>query len=1553
MRATGALTAVVFGASIGLSAPVWAETFQFTLANDGKTSAGIFTGDGTLVKTLWSGVSYRAGTYAGEWDGTDDYGALTPPGTYQARVLTSQATYTWEGVIGNTSTASSGPTVFHFMMPANDMAIAGEIAYFATAYEEGISSQARFSVSDPGAKTDINHKGAQFFKVATDGTNVYWAGNDPMIPGAGFVTATVVGTDEQVAFPSATDYLTTYGSYFYAAVNYPAIDVVPPPADTTAEPTGLAVQRTHPYLFVARKGMDSLHIVDKTSGALVHNLTFTAPGDLAVDADDNLWMIHTSGGSRVVQRFAVAADGSLSAGPAIADLVEPLAVASNGTLLVVDGGSSQQVKAFDAAGAPLWTLGRAGGYASDLTVADDKFDFKPNLEFTKDTFVAFQGDGSFWVGDTGCYRMQHFTASRGLLESVSYLPSFYSAAVDPHAPNRVFANYLEFQVEYDRPLAPNNHSWKLVRNWRPGVPVDYDNQYGRMKYVTTLSGCSKPGGCTYATVGGRLFELPPSGPVRDTGLVIPATSSSLTADGAIRSISGSVVQTWTQKALLGFDANDNPRWGDESTLASTPIGPLDPAEWSDGNGLRAGVMSSSGVILSFDPRAYNAGNTLHRGWHLGGVRQGTTNWLWKASYSTPITYMGDWPTDGTFDIMNGVGNAGGVIMAIDRHVLYGYRGENWKGIQTNKFRHYYDDGLFVDEFGATSWDEHNAEAGPELAGNAFNASVIKLSDGRVYLYHNDDNVHGGVHRWRIDGLDTVAEQTTTINWQQDLQPGLLGEYFDTPDWNSANRKSSTLTGAINFDWAGSPPSGSGLTHGDLFSARWSGFVSPQYTETYTFEVDSGDWARLWVDGKQVLAGPGVQIGTAALTAGTYVPVRLEYRHDTAPSGLALKWSSASVPTEVVPSNRLAWAAPGIDLEQGLPATGPVTTGTAGWTRSPETDHTSEYFHYWSVTGQLDGSNPFLSVQNRESTPGTVKTVTRDLGAANDSTARWEINMRVSWYYVNHDPYCGQRIEVLDDAGKVVANFDATLISYPDDVRIKANGAAVADADLPTMQDDVLPQWQPLRITAENGQITFEYGGYAPVTTSIVDPTANWRRIKTFRLYYWTDYEFCSYPSWLYIDGLRVKTTQGGGTADDLLAGIPASGPLTTATAGWTRSPATDDSVDYFHMWTVDTLQDASGPYLGIMRREIIPSSAEVRRDLPMPGDTSLRWDLSMNLQWNWVNHDPYCGQQLKILDDAGRVVANLDATLVAYPDDARLYGNGATLVQADSPTLQNQILAAWRPLHITGENGQITFQYGDYAAVTTPIVDAAADWRRIKTFLLYYWTNYDWCGYPSGVNLRDLRLDTTGAQAPIDLLEGIPAASHVASGEYGWSFTPSLGAKWDVTGNRKAWQTSPPVDIGVDFSLGQNSSATLSRDLGTPHDETTRWQLSGRIRLRGRNNSGGGQYLDVLDDAGKIIARFYFALIPAGAQLYGNTAVIMEGDLIPIMEGWSPFEISAEGGKVAFRYGDAQPVTDDMFDSTAAWQRAKTLRLQYSGTSVPPIYSGECYLDDLQFTATR
>jgi hypothetical protein len=79
-------------------------------------------------------------------------------------------------------------------------------------------------------------------------------------------------------------------------------------------------------------------------------------------------------------------------------------------------------------------------------------------------------------------------------------------------------------------------------------------------------------------------------------------------------------------------------------------------------------------------------------------------------------------------------------------------------------------------------------------------------------------------------------------------PGLLAAYFDNADLT--NQKRFGVDGAIDFNWgAGSPDPTMGP---DTFSARWTGRLTPRYSETYTLTLDADSAARLWIDKQLVI-----------------------------------------------------------------------------------------------------------------------------------------------------------------------------------------------------------------------------------------------------------------------------------------------------------------------------------------------------------------------------------------------------------------------------------------------------------------------------------------------------------------------------------------------------------------------------------------------------------------------------------------------------------------------------------------------------------------------------
>ena len=253
--------------------------------------------------------------------------------------------------------------------------------------------------------------------------------------------------DTQVSFgANGTPAQMNWGHTYPSTISY-----LKTPATQVPIISGLAVQRTRPHLFVARASMNQLQVLDKTSGALKQTLTLPSPGSLAVDPADNLWIAGASG----ITRHPVNGDGTLgSSSLTISALgnVGAIAVSPDGATLTATDLTTQQVRAFSTAtGAPLWTLGQAGGYFTDATVADDKFYFR-DVNGAQLTYLAFAPDGTFWLGDPGNFRTHHYSAGRSLIETVMALSNTYVAMVDPNNPSRLFAGYQEFSIDYSKPL---------------------------------------------------------------------------------------------------------------------------------------------------------------------------------------------------------------------------------------------------------------------------------------------------------------------------------------------------------------------------------------------------------------------------------------------------------------------------------------------------------------------------------------------------------------------------------------------------------------------------------------------------------------------------------------------------------------------------------------------------------------------------------------------------------------------------------------------------------------------------------------------------------------------------------------------------------------------------------------------------------------------------------------------------------------------------------------------------------------------------------------------
>ena len=131
--------------------------------------------------------------------------------------------------------------------------------------------------------------------------------------------------------------------------------------------------------------------------------------------------------------------------------------------------------------------------------------------------------------------------------------------------------------------------------------------------------------------------------------------------------------------------------------------------------------------------------------------------------------------------------------------------------------------------------------------------------------------------------------------------GLNGTYYK--DINLQENVFSRVDPTVNFSWNSSPDSS---MDADFYSVRWTGYVIPVYSQTYTFTTRSDDGVRLWVDDKQIIDNwtihaPQDDTGTISLQAGKLYKIKLEYYEYAGGAQIELYWASSSQGKEIIPS----------------------------------------------------------------------------------------------------------------------------------------------------------------------------------------------------------------------------------------------------------------------------------------------------------------------------------------------------------------------------------------------------------------------------------------------------------------------------------------------------------------------------------------------------------------------------------------------------------------------------------------------------------------------------
>ncbi|UOR04566.1 PA14 domain-containing protein [Hymenobacter aerilatus] len=153
--------------------------------------------------------------------------------------------------------------------------------------------------------------------------------------------------------------------------------------------------------------------------------------------------------------------------------------------------------------------------------------------------------------------------------------------------------------------------------------------------------------------------------------------------------------------------------------------------------------------------------------------------------------------------------------------------------------------------------------------------------------------------------------------------GLQGQYYVGREFDKLVL--TRLDPTIDFNWSYGPPTpgrtserfvspGPGVP-GEVFSARWTGYLYAPVSGTYTLHITTDDGMRVWLGNRLLLDGWHDQWVTTyatriCLTAGRYYPLRLEYYQVHFDTRALLAWQT---PPLTAPS---AWdkllAAVGLD-----------------------------------------------------------------------------------------------------------------------------------------------------------------------------------------------------------------------------------------------------------------------------------------------------------------------------------------------------------------------------------------------------------------------------------------------------------------------------------------------------------------------------------------------------------------------------------------------------------------------------------------------------------------
>ena len=200
-------------------------------------------------------------------------------------------------------------------------------------------------------------------------------------------------------------------------------------------------------------------------------------------------------------------------------------------------------------------------------------------------------------------------------------------------------------------------------------------------------------------------------------------------------------------------------------------------------------------------------------------------------------------------------------------------------------------------FGDNFDDVNNAVVGLPLAETIYTPGTLELE--KTYY-------------WRVDEFSGAATDKGDI-WSFTVTKtggGLKAEYFNNTDL-SGEPVLTRMDPEVDFSWGNADVPGENSPDASInvddFSARWSGELEVDLTDTYTFHITANNGFRLWLDGELIIdfwdngTTDSLESEPIELVGGDTHSIQMEYFEGTGTAIAQLFWESSTRQQQIIPS----------------------------------------------------------------------------------------------------------------------------------------------------------------------------------------------------------------------------------------------------------------------------------------------------------------------------------------------------------------------------------------------------------------------------------------------------------------------------------------------------------------------------------------------------------------------------------------------------------------------------------------------------------------------------